>query len=67
MRSLHRIQFLMSKFDNSLFFRNNSSAIIFIIIYVNDLVIDREHLADINKVKMLLFGKFKMKDVNELH
>ena len=57
----------MSKSDNSLFIRNNSSGLIFIIIYVDDLMIGREYLADINKVKMLLSGKFEMKDMNELH
>ena len=37
---------------------------IFIII---DLVIGGEYLADINKVKRLLSGKFEMKDMHELH
>ena len=66
-QSLHRIDFRMSKFDNLLFIRSNSSGLIFIIIYVDDLVIGGEHLTDINKVKMLFSGKFEMKDISELH
>ena len=66
-QTLHRIGFRMSKSDNSLFIRSYSSGLIFIIIYVDDLVIGGEHLTDINKVKMLVFWKFKMKDMNELH
>ena len=57
----------MSNSNNLLLIRNNSSGLIFIIIYVDNLVIGGEHLADINKVKMLLFGKFEMKDTHELH
>ena len=44
-----------------------SSGWIFIITYVNDLVIGGDHLTDINKVKMLLSVKFEMKYMNELH
>ena len=57
----------MSKFDNLLFIRSNSSGLIFIIIYVDDLVVGGEHLVYINKVKMLFSGKFEMKDMNKLH
>ena len=56
----------MSKSSNFLFIRSNSSGQIFVIIYVDDLVIGGEHLVDINKVKMLLSKKFEMKDMNEL-
>ena len=56
----------MSKSSNFLFIRSNSSGQIFVIIYVDDLVIGGEHLVDINKVKMLLSKKFEMKDMSEL-
>ena len=56
----------MSKSDNPLLIRKNFSGLLFIIIYVDDLVIGGEHLVDINKVKMLLFGKLEMKDMNKL-
>ena len=56
----------MSKSGNSLFMQSNSIGQIFIIIYVDDLVMGGEHLVDINKVKMLLSRKFEMKVMNEL-
>ena len=64
---LHQINFRMSKFDNALLIQSDSSGQIFIIIYVDDFVIGGEHLANINKVKMLLSRKFEMKDMNKLH
>ena len=65
-RYLHRIGFRMSKSDNSLYVRSDSSPIV-IILYVDDLVIGGEHLVDINKVTSLLSNKFEMKDMKELH
>ena len=56
----------MSKSDNSLYVRSDSSPIV-IILYVNDLVIGGEHLVDINKVKSLLSSKFEMIDMKELY
>ena len=67
MQFLCRIGFWMSKSDNSLFIQGTSSGQIFLIIYIDNLVISGKHLVDINKVKMLLLGKFKMKDMNKLH
>ena len=57
----------MSKSDNSLYIRRDSENPIVIILYVDDLVIKEENLVDINKVKSLLFGKFEMTDMKELH
>ena len=57
----------MSNFDNSLYVRNDSQSRILIILYVDDLVIGGESLVDINKVKFLLFGKFEMTNMKELH
>ena len=56
----------MSKSDNSLYVRSDSSPIV-IILYMDDLVIGGEHLVDINKVKSLLSSKFEMTDMKELH
>ena len=56
----------MSKSDNSLYVRSDSSPIV-IILYVDDLVIGGEHLVDINKVQSLLSSKFEMTDMKELH
>ena len=57
----------MSTSSRSLDIHKDKKGIIFIIIYVNDLVIGDKNLADINKVKMVLPEKFKMKDMHELH
>ena len=57
----------MSKSDNSLYVRHDSRSLIVIILYLDDLVIGGESLVDINKVKSLLFGKFEMTDMKELH
>ena len=57
----------MSKPYNSLYIRSDSESLIVIIMYVDDLVIGGENLADINKVKSLLSGRFEMKDMHELH
>ena len=56
----------MSKSDNSLYVRSDSSPIV-IILYVDDLVIGGEHLGDINKVKSLLSSKFEMTNMKELY
>ena len=56
----------MSKSDNSLYVRSNSSPIV-IILYMDDLVIGGDHLVNINEVKSLLSSKFKMPDMKELH
>ena len=40
---------------------------IVIILYVDDLVIEGEHLVDINKIKSLLSDKLEMTDMKELH
>ena len=44
----------MSKSDNPLYVRSKFESTIVIILYMDDLVIVRENLADINKVKSLM-------------
>ena len=56
----------MSKSDASLYIRNESDIPIFIILYVDDLVIGGKDLAEINKVKSLLSDRLEMKDLHEL-
>ena len=54
----------MSKYyDNSRFIRNDSRGQLFVIIYVNDLVIGGEHIKDIERTKTLLSERFKIKDM----
>ena len=64
---LHRIDFRMSKSENSLYVRSDSGSLIVIILYVSDLVVGGEHLIDKNMVKSLLSSKFKMTGMKELH
>ena len=49
------------------YIRHESDSPIVIILYVDDLVIRGKDLAEINKVKALLSGRFEMKDLHELH
>ena len=64
---LHNLGFRMSKFDNSLYIHNCPKSMVFIILYVDNLVINRENLTEIQKIKKLLSKKFEMKDLNDLH
>ena len=64
---LLQIVFRMSKSDNSLFIRKDSRGKLFIIIYVDDLVIRREHIRDIEHTKKLLSNWFEMTDMKKLH
>ena len=57
----------MSKSNNFLFIQSDSRGHVFIIIYVDDLVIGGEHLVDIDHIKKLLSCLFEMKDMKELH
>ena len=50
-----------------MFIRSDSRGQVFIIIYVDDLVIGGEHLAYISHIKNLPSGRFEMKDMKELH
>ena len=64
---LHQIGFRMSKSDSSLYIKNESYNLIVIILYVDDLVIRSKNLANVDNVKLLLSGRFEMKDMHELH
>ena len=67
MQYLHQIGFHMSKSDNSLYIRSYSESPIFIILYVDDLVIGIEHLFEIHRVKSLISDKFEITNMKELH
>ena len=57
----------MSKSNNSISVTSDSESHIFIILYVDYLVIGGEILVNINKVKSLLSNIFEMKNMQELH
>jgi hypothetical protein len=50
----------------SLYVKNTNHGIIFIVIYVDDLIIIGDNDADISNLKKLLKQKFEMKDLGEL-
>ena len=57
----------MSQADSSLYTRNYAECMLFILLYMDDLVIGGEDLAMIQKTKLLLSSKFEMKHLGELH
>ena len=64
---IHQMGFKMSKSDNSLFFENDTRGKLFLIIYVDDLVIGGVHIEDIKHTKKLLSSRFEMTNMKELH
>ena len=54
----------MSKSDTPY---TSETSLIVILLYVDDLVIGGKDLAEINKVKSLLSGRFEMNDLHDLH
>ena len=61
------IGFCMSEADHSLYVRKSDASFVFIIIYVDDLIIGGDSLAETLQVKMLLEQEFDMKDLGDLH
>ena len=64
---LHHTGFKMSKSNNSMFIQSDSKGQLYIVIYVNDLIIGGEHLAHIDHIKKLLSSQSEMKDMKDLH
>ena len=60
------IGFYMADADHSLYVRTNEHGIVFICIYVDDLIIGGDHEAEIAHVKTLMKQEFDMKDLGEL-
>lgn len=58
--------FTQSKHDYSLFTKSNNGNLVVILIYVDDLLITRSDLQEINVAKQSLHRNFKMKDLGEL-
>ena len=62
---LDQIGFRMSQSNNSLYTRNDTKCVLFILLYMDDLVIGRNNLVAIQNTKLLLSSMFKMKDLGE--
>ena len=52
-----------SKFDHSVFYRNSSSSIILLVVYVDDIVITRSDSKGISSLKFFLQSQFHAKDL----
>ena len=50
-----------------MFIQSDSKGQLYIVIYVNDLIIGGEHLAHIDHIKKLLSSQSEMKDMKDLH
>ena len=59
-------KYRMPKLENSLHMWAYSCGTMFILLYVDNLIIRGEHLTNIKKVKSLLIVKFEMKNMEEL-
>ena len=57
----------MSKFEKSMFIRRDSKGQLFIIIYIDHLVIGGDNIADIDHIKNDFSGWYQMKDMKKLH
>lgn len=61
------MDFVNSKYDSSLFIFNALSGILFILIYVDDIIISGSNLELVSKVIQHLRSKFALKDLSFLH
>ena len=55
-----------SKSDHSVFYWNSSSGIIFLVVYVDDIVITGSYFTEISSLKSFLHGQFHTKDLGML-
>ena len=70
MKITHRLcnmGFVAYKYDSSLFIRQGLDGPFCILLYVDDLVITRPGLDEIDRVKSQLSDAFEMKDPGDLH
>ncbi|BBG99180.1 hypothetical protein Prudu_008784, partial [Prunus dulcis] len=65
--SLLQLQFVGSKMDSSLFVFNDRTTIIYVLVYVDDIIITGNNSAAIGKVISALSSTFALKDLGILH
>ena len=54
------------KSDHSVFYRNSQASIIFLVVYVDDIIITGDDMAGISTLKCFLHGQFHTKDLGML-
>ena len=64
--TLFEAGFEQSKNDHSLFVKTKGSTVVYLIVYVDDLVITGNSESEIECFKTFLKNKFKIKDLGEL-
>jgi hypothetical protein len=64
---LHDLGFITSKADTSLFLYNKSGVTIYVLIYVDDIIITRSSGESITTLLHGLQGDFALKDLGSLH
>ena len=61
------IGFVMADADHSLYLCKSEKGLVFVTIYVDDLIIGGDHVDEVEHIKGLLKQEFEMKDLGELH
>ena len=64
--ALFEAKFEQSKNDHSLFIRKQGDTVLYLLVYVDDLVITGNSVTEVEKFKVFLKNKFKIKDLGEL-
>ncbi|KAG8476441.1 hypothetical protein CXB51_033363 [Gossypium anomalum] len=59
-------QFSLSKFDDSLFIKNTEGVILYVLVYVDDIIITGTHQASIDQFATNLNSRFSLKDLGPL-
>lgn len=65
-RTLVHLRFIESKADYSLFIKNHNSNFTVILVYLDDLLLVGNSLAEFNTIKSVLHKKFSIKDLGLL-
>ena len=55
-----------SNSDHSVFYKNSQAGIILLVVYVDDIIITGDDMADISSLKSFLHGQFHTKDLGIL-